>query len=457
MSEKILKDINIFNSLASDLILDQKKGVSTRIEPKELLEKFNISLVEEGIEDSQLIHDLKSIIISTPKTSGKLFFNQLFGGLNSKAVLGDLIAVLLNNSMSTYKIAGVMVEIEKEIIRNICDLVNYPKDAGGTFPTGGSMSNFMAMIMARDRISPESRNTGENTNLVCYTSEDAHYSIGKNSSFSGIGRNNIRYIPTNNRGEMIAEYLERRICEDLENNYMPTLVTATAGTTVMGSTDPISDIGDICKKYKIWLHIDGSYSGTVIFSDKYKHLINGIEKSDSFCFNAHKTLGTPLSTSIIVVKNKSDIFNSFNNKADYLYQTEEDGEYNLGQTSFECGRRNNALKFWTLWKSIGKNGIAKMIEKNYYLANVAYKYVKYNKDYQLYSYENSLSICFNYKNFDPVDLCTKLYKKNKLMVGYGSHKGETFIRLVSVNRENNEKDILNFFRTLEDFANKSDL
>ena len=98
-----------------------------------------------------------------------------------------------------------------------------------------------------------------------------------------------------------------------------------------------------------------------------------------------------------------------------------------------------------------------MIEKNYYLANVAYKYVKYNKDYQLYSYENSLSICFNYKNFDPVDLCTKLYKKNKLMVGYGSHKGETFIRLVSVNRENDEKDILNFFRTLEDFANKSDL
>ena len=85
----------------------------------------------------------------------------------------------------------------------------------------------------------------------------------------------------------------------------------------MGAIDPISKISNICNKHNIWLHIDGAYSGTVIFSEEYKKLINGIEKSDSFCFNAHKTLGTPISTSIFVVRDQNDLMASFSNDAKY--------------------------------------------------------------------------------------------------------------------------------------------
>ena len=77
-----------------------------------------------------------------------------------------------------------------------------------------------------------------------------------------------------------------------------------------------------------------------------------------------------------------------------------------------------------------------------------------NSDYKLYSYDDSLSVCFNYKDFDAIELCTQLYNNNKLMVGYGEHKGETFVRLVTINRENTKKDILSFFKILEDFSNK---
>jgi len=152
-----------------------------------------------------------------------------------------------------------------------------------------------------------------------------------------------------------------------------------------------------------------------------------------------------------LIKDAKDLYNSFSNKADYLYQTDND-DYNLGHTSFECGRRNNALKFWTLWKSVGTNGIAEMVEQNYYLANIARNYIRNNSDYKLYSYDNSLSICFNYKNFNAIELCTQLYNKNKLMVSHGEHKGEKFVRLVTINRENSEKDILDFFKILEKFA-----
>ena len=169
MSEKLFDDLNTFLSLATDLIHDEKKkGIAEKIDPKNLLKRFDIALSNNGIEEEALIESLKDIIINTPKTSSNLFFNQLFGGLNNKAVLGDLLAVLLNNSMSTYKIAGVMVELEKEIIRQVCKLISYPENAGGTFPTGGSMSNFMGLIIARDKKYPSIRNEGISSKLICY-------------------------------------------------------------------------------------------------------------------------------------------------------------------------------------------------------------------------------------------------------------------------------------------------
>ena len=452
MSEKLFDDLNTFNHLAKEIISDcNKKGISKKVKPTDLLKKFGIELNNSGISDNQLKKILKEIALHTPKTSGKLFFNQLFGGVNSKAVLGDLLAVLLNNSMATYKIAGPMIELEREILRKVAHLISYPNTFGGTMPTGGSMSNFMALVVARDKKRPKIIQDGNTDKLVFYTSENSHYSIGKNASFCGIGRDNVRYIDTNEKGEMISEKLSDTIQSDIKNGFIPFFVNATLGTTVMGATDPINKIHKICKNHNIWLHVDGAFAGSVIFSKKHKHLIKGIQHSDSFCFNPHKTLGTPLSTSIFLVKNKKDLYNSFSHKADYLYQT-DDNDYNLGQFSFECGRRNNALKFWTLWKSFGTDGISEMVDHNYKLSSFARDYIRNNSNYTLYSFEDSLSICFNYKKIDPKLLCTELYNNNKLMVGYGKHKENEFVRLVSINRENSKEDILNFFKVLEEFA-----
>ncbi|MBE50723.1 MAG: cysteine synthase [Flavobacteriales bacterium] len=445
-------DLNTFNQLAKYLIDSSKKmGVSKYIEAEKVLTNFNIELNENEISDKKLVEYLKKIISYTPKTSTNLFFNQLFGGIDSKAMLGDLLAVILNNSMSTYKIAGPMILIEKEIIKNVCKIINYPSNSGGTIPTGGSMSNFMSMVLARDKKIKSIKHKGISDKLICYTSDNSHYSISKNASFTGIGKDNVRYINTNHFGEMITKDLEIAIKKDIKNGHVPFLINATMGTTVMGAIDPLNDISSICQKYSLWMHVDGAYGGATIFSKKYNNLNKGIEKSDSFCFNAHKTLGAPLSSSIFVVREKNHLHYSFQNEAEYLYQTDSD-EYNLGKSSFECGRRNNSLKFWTLWKSIGTEGLSYKIDHNYYLANIAYDYVKNNTNYTLFSKKNSLSICFNYKDYDPIQICTNLYKNNILMVGYGECNGNVFIRMVCVNRENDKEDILNFFKYLENFA-----
>lgn len=447
------KDLNIFIELVERLLIEEdKKPVAEHIPTSNLYSKLDLSLNNEGTIDESLIRNLKDIIKSTPKTASKSFFNQLFGGRIGKATLGDLLAVMLNNSMYTYKVAGPQVGIEKQVLKNIAKLAGYSENSDGTFAPGGSISNMMALIMARDAKNEAVRANGISSKMTLYTSKESHYSISKNAALTGIGREQVRLVNTNDKGEMLADHLEILIKDDISEGYTPFFINATAGTTVLGAFDHIDIISNISKKYKLWLHVDGAYCGGVIFSKKYKYLVEGLEHSDSFSVNAHKILGTPLSCSIIVTQHKEQLHHSFSNEADYLYQTDGD-DFNLGKTSMQCGRRNDALKIWTLWKSVGTNGLEKIVDKQFQMAEVARDYIKKNKDYKLYSFNDSISVCFNYKDIDAKSLCTSLYENSELMVGFGSFKGEQFVRMVTINSALEENDILAFFKTLEMHVN----
>ncbi|WMI68397.1 pyridoxal-dependent decarboxylase [Mangrovimonas sp. YM274] len=446
------EDLKLFNELVQVLLEEeQSQPVAKPIETELLYDKLDLSLPDTPTSADDFKAELIEIIKYTPKTASSSFFNQLYGGRLDKATLGDLLAVMLNTSMYTYKIGGPQIGIEKIILKKICEIVGYGPNSDGTFAPGGSMSNFMAMVMARDKYDKYAPRKGVTSKMIIYTSEVSHYSINKNAALMGIGRDQVREVKTNNHGEMLAEDLELKIQKDLEEGYHPFFVNCTAGTTVMGAFDDVSLIHKVSSKYNLWLHLDGAYCGSVIFSETYKHLVNGVELTDSFSVNAHKMLGTPLSCSIIVTQNSEDLHISFSNEAEYLYQTDGD-EYNLGKTSLQCGRRNDALKFWTLWKSIGSQGLERIVNKQFLLADVARSYINNHPDYTLFSFDNSISVCFNYKSTPAKELCTALYKEAQLMVSYGVFKEHEFIRLVTINSVLDETDIINFFKVLETFV-----
>ncbi|WP_111682084.1 pyridoxal phosphate-dependent decarboxylase family protein [Winogradskyella tangerina] len=445
-------DIALFSELCETLFQNEKEvPVAEPIPTSELYDRLDLSLNAEGCIDNDLKATLKAIIKSTPKTASRSFFNQLFGGRIGKATLGDLLAVMFNNSMYTYKVAGPQVGIEKQVIQNICALAGYHEESDGTFAPGGSMSNMMAMIMARDAKNEDIRAEGLTPKMTLYTSSASHYSISKNAALTGLGRNQVRLVDTNSKGEMLAEHLDELIQNDISNGYTPFFVNATAGTTVLGAFDDVESISKVCKRYGLWLHVDGAYCGGVIFSRNYKHLLSNLQLSDSFSVNAHKMLGTPLSCSIIVTQHKAQLHHSFSNEADYLYQTDGD-DFNLGKTSMQCGRRNDALKIWTLWKSVGTLGLEKIVDKQFEMAQIARDYIKNNKDYTLYSFDDSISVCFNYKDIPAKDLCTALYEHSKLMVGFGSFNNDEFVRMVTINSVLEKEDVLAFFETLETFV-----
>ena len=439
--------------LSKELLADEiVNPVVKPIPIEELFDEIDIQLNDEGISDEVFVPILRKLIMNTPRTATKMFFNQLFGGRNGRAVLGELLSVMLNNSMYTYKVGGPQIGVEKEIIAKICGMIGFdPQSSEGTLAPGGSMTNLMGLLMARDRKDPDAKWEGVSQKMTVYTSSESHYSLPKNMAFAGIGRNNVRTIEADDYGRLDPKTLEIAIQKDIEDGFVPCMVNATAGTTVLAAFDPLREIGELCKKYDIWFHVDGAYCGSVMFTDTYRHHIDGSELADSFTLNAHKMLGTPLSCSIILVKDKTHLYRSFSNDASYLYQTDHD-DFNLGKTSLQCGRRNDALKLWTLWKFVGTHGLEAIVDKQFDLADVAREYIKNHPDYTLYSYPDSISVCFNYKGIPAKELCTALYEAAELLVGYGSFKDEEFVRLVTINAQNSPEVILNFFKTLEAYV-----
>jgi glutamate/tyrosine decarboxylase-like PLP-dependent enzyme len=444
-------DLKFFNNLVTRLLENEKnEPVVSPLPTETVIADLDLSFSDQGLAEDEWQNVVENAVMHTPRTASKLFFNQLFGGRQPKAVIGDLLAVILNNSMYTYKVAGPQAGIEKTIIQETCKLVGYT-DGDGTMPPGGSMSNYMGLIMARDTKDKDAKYNGVTKRMTLYTSATSHYSTPKNAAFAGVGRNNIRYIKNNHLGQMDPTHLAECIAQDLKDGCTPFFVNATAGTTVLGAFDDVHAIADVCEEYNVWLHIDGAYCGAVIFSEKYKHLVAGAERSDSFSFNAHKMLGTPLSSSIFVSRHKEQLVESFSNQAEYLYQTGAD-DYDLGKTSLQCGRRNDALKLWTLWKSVGNKGLQHIVDQQFYLADVAREYINNHPDYILYSFGNSISVCFNYKGIDAKELCTALYEEATTLVGYGKFGENEFVRLVTINATNGKDEIIKFFKTLEEGA-----
>ena len=176
--------------------------------------------------------------------------------------------------------------------------------AGGISQPGGSASNQTSIIIARNTLYPSTKTDGYgNRRFVLFTSEHGHYSLEKAAQMFGFGSNAVHAVPVDEAGRMIPDKLEEAIERSLSAGETPFYVNATAGTTVLGSYDPIDAIADVCTKYKLWLHVDGSWGGPVIFSPNLrKDRLKGIEKADSVGITPHKMLGVPLTCSFLIGK-----------------------------------------------------------------------------------------------------------------------------------------------------------
>lgn len=324
-------------------------------------------------------------------TSHPFFFNQLFGTMDRSALAAELVCTSLNTSGYTFEVGTVLSVIERETLTCAAGLLgwDYPAKCDGLTVPGGSTGNLMGMHTARFHHFPESRNNGNaamGNNCVAFISEEAHYSFLKMFNLLGLGIENMVHVGTTSSGSMCPEKLEAAIVKAKKAGKTCWFVGATAGSTVKGTFDPLDAMADICQKHKIWFHVDGAWGGSAILSKRpdMVKLMKGAERADSFTFNPHKLLGAPLQTTCFLTNHKGILAGVNASSAGYLFdKRKRNAEFDIGDDTFMCGRKIDAVKFWAMWKYHGRDGLAARIEAKVDVLKEFEKLIEGHKNFML--------------------------------------------------------------------------
>ena len=422
---------------------DQTERVNPSLSPNSLKRTLDVSVPIEGLGVQSALDDLDSFIKNSVKTHRAEFMNPLWGGLSLPALAGEIIAAATNNSMYTFELSPIATLIEQTVLKRMCEIVGFP-DGFGTMTTGGSNGNMIGMLCAREYAIPGSTKTGfDGSNMVVFVSAESHYSVLMAANVIGIGHQNVIKVRCDDDGRMIPSSLREEVAFATKEGLRPFCVVATSGTTVRGAFDPLSEIADIAHENNLWFHVDAAWGGTCMFSPTHRILMDGIEKADSLCWDAHKMMGLPLICSTFLIK-RPEILRTLCGHAEvahYLFHDEAEDD-DLGRYSLQCGRRNDALKLWLEWRVRGDAGWSSMVDQYMDYASHLEELIVKHPSLELMSSRMWTNVCFRYSpkgtdiklNELNVELRNRLIREGLFMVSRSNIGDDVILRPVISNQ-----------------------
>ncbi len=451
IKNKIIKFIN--SGIGRNEVIRQDK------QPEELLKEFDFSINKEGESQEEICSIIDQIIQSSVNTNHPLFMNQMYGKQNPMSIYGDLLTTLLNTSMYTYEVAPMMTLIEKECISKLSKTV-WNNAGDGVFTPGGSISNMMGIMLARNNKLENCKKEGlyNAPRFSIFISDQAHYSFLKGAVFMGFGKDSIVKIKTNKTGQIDIASLLAEIENEKQKGNVPLLLVGVAGTTFSGVYDDLDVLAEIAQSNDMWYHVDAVYGGSLLFSKKESSKFSGIEKADSVSWNLHKMMGVPLVCATFLTKQKGILNEAFAMDADYLFHDTK-ADYDLGQKSLQCGRRVDALKLWLAWKHDGELGFEKRVEKLMNLASMFVAKISKEENMEILCQPDSPIVIFRILDidFDKVEtnmlnkiVRDKIFKEGEMLFNYADFKGNTYLRCVISDPDMQESDIDNIISKVQE-------
>lgn len=391
-----------------ELVMEYVSSLGTRpvtpeATPAELAQLFDEPLPEESATIDEILDRFRTDIaphsmgVPTPRYFGQFNPTPLPIG-----VWADALCSMLNQNAGAWRNGPTSAMIEARVVRWLCDLLGYGSSSFGTLASGGSEANLIALKCARDNVQSDIKNNGvrsASNDLIVYASEQCHYSIEKSADILGIGRDNVRKIPTDTRFHIQLDDLHNAIREDQEAGRIPCCVVGVAGATSTGVLDPLQALANIARENNCWYHVDAAYGGALAFSDKHKSKLQGIELADSITIDPHKWMFVPFACGATLVRDgKSVLRDAFDITVEYL--AEDRGGADVEFDFFRYGqmgtRRFNSLKLWMALKFMGRLGYAQTVEKHIALSNYLAGCIDELNDFQRVNPVETAVCCFRF-------------------------------------------------------------
>ena len=421
---------------ARDLVLSAWSGFDAArdIEPlisPELLATLDLELPEDGIDVVEALDEASEALDQSLAQSRPRYLAYVGSSGLEIGALADLLAHSYDPNLALH--AGAATLIEAQALRWTSEFVGYPM-AGGSFTSGGTVSNVTALAAARERAIPGSRREGVHGMATVYCSSDAHYSITRAVELLGIGSSNLRDVPIDERRRMRPDKLRELIAADIAAGRTPIAVVATGGTTLTGAIDPLDEVADVCEEFGVWMHVDGAYGlpAAAVIPESFR----GLARADSVSVDAHKWMFVPKACGVVMVRDESALAAAFGHETNYI-----PGTHNAVDVTLEYSRPLRALKLWLAFRVHGAAKFREAIARNMQHARDLNAMASVRPGWEV-GPEPDLSITLmRFTGIDNADLVKRLQADGRVYISHAVVDGETWLRPCFTNPRTTGEDV----------------
>jgi aromatic-L-amino-acid decarboxylase len=385
------------------------------------------------------------------------FFGYIPGSANFVSVLGDALASGCNFFSGNWLAAPAPIEVEIVVLDWFKQMLGFPREAGGILTSGGSMSIFTGLAVARhERLGDDLQRA------TLYVSDQAHASVARAARLLGVRSQQIRVASTGADQRVSVAELKRLVDEDVRDGRRPFAVVANAGTTNTGSVDPLGAIADFCRERGLWLHVDAAYGGFAVLTERGRRQLAGIEHADSITLDPHKWLFQPFESGCLLVRDARLLRKTFAMRADYLQDVPpEDEKICFFDYGPELSRGCRALKIWMSLKAFGTERFRQVVDQAMDLTLFAQAWLEESPFFEILSPAQLGIVCFRYvpRGASPPDdasidrlneaIVRRVLEEGHAMLSSTRLAGRFSLRLCILNFRTRLEDVENTLRYLE--------
>ena len=421
--------------------------ISPATSGEETLRVFHSALPEDGIGEDAL-NALPEVMRLSRVQNGR-FFGYVLGSGEPVGAVADLLGSVLNQNVTAWRSGPSAVIIEQTVVGWLAEAIGCP-GFRGHLTGGGSSANLMGLAMARETKTPANEK-GIEPGGVVYASNEVHMSIPKSIALLGIGRENLRLIPTDDSLRMIPAQLEAQILRDKAAGRTPIAVVASAGTVSTGAIDQLRVIAEISRRHGAWLHVDGAYGALAAMVERGK--FDGLELADSISLDPHKWLYQPLDCGCLLYRSPEAAQQTFSHSGDYARSLTADPieGFVFFEESMELSRRFRALKLWLSLRYHGVAAFRRSIAKDLAQARRLANAIEGEPHLELLAPVELSAVCFRYRGtgglseeeLNPLNLALlkRVVARGRVYLSNASLRGKFCLRACIVNHRTKDADI----------------
>ncbi|HHB92557.1 MAG TPA: aspartate aminotransferase family protein [Thioploca sp.] len=427
---------------------------------------------EQGIELSTIVQEVEQYIL---QNSIKVSAPLCIAHLHCPPLIPNLIAETFisptNQSLDSWDQGPAATLLEQHVINWLCNIFGYDTQADGVFTSGGTLSNLMGLMLARNHAAKKhfavdvwQQGLPAEANLFrVLCSEETHFSVQQSLALIGMGMNAVIPVATDKykRLSMLALDTAFEHCE--QNNLLPIAIVGTAGSTNFGSIDPLLKLAQYAKQHDVWLHVDAAYGGAFILSEKYCDLLQGIELANSITVDFHKQFYQSISCGVFLLKDRSN-FDLIKLHADYLNpESDEINDIpNLVNKSLQTTKRFDALKLFMSLRNLGRKTFATMIDSTVLLAQQIAFEIEQDSQLQLAIKPQLNTLLFRYigdnKLHDPEldiineKICQKILMDGIANIGKTRLNSKVYLKFTLLNPNTKIENLRKVLNVLKQYA-----